>query len=90
MPSTTTQVTPPDRKEHFEYLDILRESGKTNMFGAASWLEDHFSLGKSEAKEVLKHWMDTFSARKKAGEVKEVPYLAGLDWDDEDDNGEAE
>ena len=78
-------VTPPDRKEHFEYLDVLRESGATNMFGAAPYLQDEFDLSKSEAREILNHWMKTFSARKDAGEVKEAPYLAGLDWADDDD-----
>ena len=36
------------------YLDELRESGETNMFGAVSFLMEEFpDLSKSEAKAVL-------------------------------------
>ena len=30
-----TRSTPQENKEHFAFLDTLRESGITNMFGAA-------------------------------------------------------
>ena len=33
-------------EEHLEYLDNLRESGITNMFGAAPYLEFSFDLDK--------------------------------------------
>ena len=50
--------------EHLEYLDDLRESGRTNMLGAAPYLLDEFtSLDKSDAKEVLLYWMDSFDER---------------------------
>lgn len=42
------------------YLDDLRESGETNMFGAASYVDDAFEVGMSTAKEVVKYWMETF------------------------------
>lgn len=48
--------------EYFEYLDALRESGETNMFGAASYLRDEFpSLDRRSSHIALKAWMDTFS-----------------------------
>ena len=44
--------------EYFEYLDALRESGVTNMFGAGAYLEDHFGLSRYEARDILKDWME--------------------------------
>lgn len=48
--------------EHKEFLDNLRESGVTNMFGAAPYLEEEFGLDSKEAKAILAEWMRTFSA----------------------------
>ena len=48
---------------HLEYLDELRESGVTNMFGAAPFVEAEFSVSIKEAREILSYWMQTFSAR---------------------------
>lgn len=47
-------------KEYKEYLDNLRESGETNMFGAGQYLQKEFGLEKAEAREVLKEWMSKF------------------------------
>ena len=44
-------------KQIFEYLDNLRESGITNMFGAGIFLQEEFGLGKHEAREFLAKWM---------------------------------
>jgi hypothetical protein len=44
------------RKE-FRYLNRLRESGATNMYGAAPYLQDEFDMTRSEAKQVLLDWM---------------------------------
>jgi hypothetical protein len=46
-----------------EYLDMVRESGVTNMFGAAPYVADNFGLDIKEARKVLQHWMGTFSER---------------------------
>ena len=51
-------------EEQLTYLDDLREGGSINMFGAAPILQEEFDLTKMEAKELLKYWMETFSARK--------------------------
>lgn len=49
------------REEVFDFLDDLRESGATNMFGAAPYIMDFFpELSKREAREYLKEWMETF------------------------------
>ena len=49
--------------EHLEYLDGLRESGVTNMFGAGSYLSAAFGMSKKNASEVLMYWMETFTQR---------------------------
>jgi hypothetical protein len=46
--------------EEFEYLNTLRESGVTNMFGAALYLQEAFDISKSEAKTILALWMKSF------------------------------
>jgi len=47
-------------EEYFKFLDDLRETGITNMFGAGAFLEDAYpELNKQEAKAVLMDWMDS-------------------------------
>ena len=46
--------------EHLEYLDALRESGDTNMFGAGPYIEEEFNLNKSDAKVIVLYWMKSF------------------------------
>ena len=46
--------------EYFEYLDLLRESGETNMFGASPYLQEAFDLGRHEARNILSAWMKQF------------------------------
>ena len=44
-----------------DYLDELRESGVTNMFGAGSYLRrEFFDLDEAKSHEVLGYWMQTF------------------------------
>jgi hypothetical protein len=50
-----------DKSEMFEYLDTLRESGVTNMFGAGQYLEQAFDIDRREAKSVLLEWMRQYS-----------------------------
>ena len=50
--------------EHLVFLDELRESGKTNMFGAGSYILGEFpDLTKIQAKEILIYWMKSFVER---------------------------
>jgi uncharacterized protein YciI len=53
MPGTEYFVT----EEHMAYLDTLRASGKTNMFGAAPWVQGAFNLTPGHARKILKHWI---------------------------------
>ena len=53
--------------KYYEYLDGLRESGITNMFGASPYLQYEFKeLDHKTAVAVLSNWMKTFSARQEA------------------------
>jgi hypothetical protein len=47
-------------QKYFHYLDRLRETGQTNMFGAAPFLIANFGLQRREAEKVLMEWMRTF------------------------------
>ena len=44
-------------KEMFTFLDALRDTGVTNMFGAGPYLSREFGLDKREAREILAKWM---------------------------------
>ena len=51
------------QEEHLTYLDDLRESGITNMFGAAPYLAKNFGLTRQASKDILVYWMKTFEKR---------------------------
>ena len=51
------------QETHLIYLDALRESGITNMFGAAPYLAQNFGLTIQASKEILVYWMKTFEKR---------------------------
>jgi len=53
-------------EEVFEYLDGLRESGVTNMFGARPYVEEEFSFGKQKAGDLLSKWMKSFDGKTSA------------------------
>tara|TARA_R100001594_G_scaffold22675_2_gene43965 strand:- start:522 stop:692 length:171 start_codon:yes stop_codon:yes gene_type:complete len=42
---------------YFNYLDNLRDSGETNMFGSPAYLVDEFGLHKREAMDIVSQWM---------------------------------
>lgn len=46
--------------EYFLFLDVLRDSGVTNMLGATPYLLEQFEeLDKNAARKVLGEWMDS-------------------------------
>lgn len=49
--------------KYYEYLDVLRDTGVTNMYGAGPYLENAFALDKKTARAILLDWMQTFTAR---------------------------
>lgn len=64
MSETNITIKP----EYLTYLDALRESGVTNMYGAQPYLENQFpELDRTKSGTVLTHWMETFSDRHPQG-----------------------
>ena len=49
-----------EKIEAYTYLDNLRESGETNMFGAGTYVESEFGISKNEARELLTGWMEAY------------------------------
>ena len=49
--------------EHLDYLDELRESGLTNMFGAGAYLVQEFGVTRAESHTILGYWMQSFEER---------------------------
>lgn len=48
-------------REHSEFLDELRASGETNMWGAGPYLSAEFpELGRSDIRDVMLYWMQEF------------------------------
>ncbi len=48
-------------KKYFDYLDRLRDSGVTNMFGAVPYLQQEFpelSFDRAQAVYILRQWME--------------------------------
>lgn len=50
-----------DHESAFAFLDALRASGKTNMFGGAVYLQDEYGCSRTEARDMLRDWMESFS-----------------------------
>lgn len=47
--------------KYWIYLENLRRSGVTNMFGAAPYLQREFGLEYEEAKKILCDWMKNYN-----------------------------
>jgi hypothetical protein len=72
MEATMAEVERPEgcTDEVLEYLDALRESGVTNMFGAGPYLREDFTVTQAVAHKWLAYWMKTFSERSRQTETK--------------------
>ena len=60
-----------DKERVFNYLDGLRVSGVTNMFGAPAYVRDYFGakeVSHSEAINLVVEWMETFDKRHPDGD----------------------
>lgn len=47
--------------KYWIYLENLRKSGITNMYGAAPYLEKAFDLEPAEARKILADWMSNYN-----------------------------
>lgn len=52
-----------DKEDVFIFLDKLRESGLTNMYGAVPFIVAEFDTDNKAASILLGEWMATFEAR---------------------------
>ena len=48
------------KDEVFEYLEELKESGETNMFGATTYVMETFEISKVMAIKFVSAWMETY------------------------------
>ena len=48
--------------EYYQYLEGLRQSGITNMFGASPYLANAYALSEKVATNVLMSWMENYDA----------------------------
>jgi antitoxin component HigA of HigAB toxin-antitoxin module len=56
--------------EVFLYLEELRESGVTNMFGAHQYVMEDFEISKPLAIKLVKTWMDNYNEERQMVESK--------------------
>lgn len=64
MTNTSTVERPSFVKDkHLEYLDALRESGITNMYGAGPYVQKAFRMSRDHATSTVAYWMRTFANR---------------------------
>jgi hypothetical protein len=47
--------------EYWIYLEQLRRSGVTNMFGAVPYIMDEFGVSRVEASKILSGWMKNYN-----------------------------
>ena len=47
--------------KYWIYLERLRRSGETNMFGAALYLTREFEVSLKEANKILVDWMENYN-----------------------------
>ena len=50
--------------EVFLYLEELKESGETNMYGAHQYVMEDFEISKPLAIKLVKTWMDSYNEEK--------------------------
>lgn len=58
-------------EKYFSYLERLRHSGVTNMYGARPYLQQEFpelANDPKRASEILKVWMNSYQTKGGAGE----------------------
>ena len=56
----TKQIT---QEQVNRFLNDLRETGATNMFGATPYIQEIFGVTKYDAQRFLVKWMETYEER---------------------------
>ena len=52
-------------KEYYVFLEDLRESGITNMFGSPQFLRDTFDVGRRTSMKIVASWMENYKELKR-------------------------
>lgn len=62
--SNEVKIALPDgmTAEHCQYLEDLRQSGETNMFGAVPYLESEFDIDREQGVTILSFWMKNYQS----------------------------
>lgn len=47
--------------KYWIFLENLRRSGVTNMFGSASYVVDEFGVSHNEAVKIVCNWMENYN-----------------------------
>ncbi len=59
----------PEWREHYIFLEVLRQSGATNMFGATPYLVEHCDLDRRTASKVLLSWIQNYDQLREDGVI---------------------
>lgn len=57
-------------KRVFTYLNDLRDSGVTNMYGSPAYVQDAFGIEFKEASNLVGLWMENFNSEGNYLEIK--------------------
>ena len=57
----------------FIYLNKLRESGVTNIFGSPTYVQERFDIDPKEARQIVSLWMTYFHEDSEAYESLLIP-----------------
>lgn len=52
-----------DKNKVFKYLDALRDSGVTNMFGSPAYVRKVFAVSNAESIKLVAEWMENYDKR---------------------------
>lgn len=58
------------KNEYWLYLEALRRTGVTNMYGAGPYLAEEFGLDRQEANKILIDWMENYNPNDYKEEVE--------------------
>jgi hypothetical protein len=70
MQDSGMRATTELEQEALEFLNWLRETGVTNMFGARPYVKEEFGLDDRESKRLLMLWMKNFNSDGNYEQVK--------------------
>lgn len=59
----SVQAKNPEHQKYYDYLVELRDSGRTNMWGAAAFLERKFKLNHKNAGAILVEWIEAMEEK---------------------------